>query len=105
MQHIAYTNHPEAARNTQTLGGKPIKPSENLHVAISPALHPGNLKALLLVFTRFEFVFTCLLIKIHVQLHVNLYLIVDLFNASRLCYDKLLITLSLLERLYKSNTY
>ena len=31
MQHIFYTNHTEAVRNTQTLGRKPTKSSENLH--------------------------------------------------------------------------
>ena len=30
MQQIVYTNNTEAARNTQTLGGKPIKSSEIL---------------------------------------------------------------------------
>ena len=30
MQHIFDTNHTAAARNTQTLGGKPMKSSENL---------------------------------------------------------------------------
>ena len=30
MQHIFYTNNTEAARNAQTLGGKPLKSSENL---------------------------------------------------------------------------
>ena len=32
MQQIFYTNNPEATRNPQTLGGKPMKPSEILVV-------------------------------------------------------------------------
>ena len=33
MQHIFDTNHTAAARNTQTLGEKPMKSSENLSLA------------------------------------------------------------------------
>ena len=34
MQNFFYTNHTEAARNTQTLGRKPMKSSENLYIML-----------------------------------------------------------------------